>query len=193
VRILIDCDGVVADFVGGLIAAANPILTSPPYRLPKLTEDMFTAYEFKDSGLPPATVRVLNSIMNGPGFVEELPLYIGAVKAVDLLLNEGHEIVFVTKPHKGSPTWVYERTRWLGWHFPGQCKIVHTAHKELIPGDALIEDSPDNLTRWYSETEYNKPAHPVPILIDRPWNRGIKVGTRCVDMVHAASTLLGTY
>jgi len=101
--------------------------------------------------------------MGTPGFCAGIPWYPGAQAFLNSLKMLG-DVIAVTAPYKDGRTWQYERARWLAPYIKRQ---IHTAHKELIGGDVLIEDSLEIAERWQK-------AHPsgIAILTDRPWNQG---------------------
>ncbi len=151
-RILLDVDGVIADLVGDL---CRELRASGYKREP---ED-FTSYEFS-SVLPRDEAAVAHGAMIRPGFVQTMSWYPGA-KAFVKALQSVAKVVAVTKPFPAGPTWAYERAIWLKGHID---TVIQTEHKELIPGDILIEDYWLNAQKWQT-------AHPKghAILIERPW------------------------
>lgn len=106
-RVLLDCDGVLADLVSELCDRVRYNSAQP------LTPDLFTTPEFKDSGFHPVTLNRLEYHMVQSGFVQDLPAYLGARRLVTDLVCMGHRPVFVTKPYAKSPTWAYDRQVWL--------------------------------------------------------------------------------
>jgi 5'(3')-deoxyribonucleotidase len=163
VRILLDVDGCIAALVEELCAHLRDL----GYR--RQPEDI-VHYEIRKC-VTAAEASAVSEKMREIGFCVSLPWYYGAREFVDKLHALG-EVIVVTKPNLDAPTWVYEREQWLASHVN---KIVHTAHKELVAGDVLIEDSIENAHKWLS-------AHPgkLVILLDRPWNRsaGLHIGVR---------------
>ena len=163
-RILFDVDGVVADLVGALCLRVNAILPSV-----HLTPNDFTVPEFKDQGFCPDILKALEEVMCERGFVQTLPVHEEARQAIHKARDRGHEVVFVTKPYYKSETWAHDRQVWLYRLFPG-LPTIHTWHKELIPGDILVEDNPHNLVQW-TNTHHQAQG----ILICRPWNISARV------------------
>lgn len=83
-------------------------------------------------------------------------------------LCQDHDVVVVTYCHPAAPDAYSTKLNWLRNWFPdAKFKFVATQHKELIPGDYLIEDSEANLDKW--ET-----AHPegLGMLMEAPYNGG---------------------
>lgn len=154
-KILLDVDGVLADFAG---AVANRLGLDPnSFSTPEMTEVMnerqkeeFFYLSFEHS------------------FCEELHSYGGTTEFYQKLLKRTSDIVIVTKPWNG-PLWYQERITWLSDHFSiSKDSIIFCSKKELIEGDVLIEDNAENLNKWCEA--HNKPG----ILLNRPWNINYK-------------------
>lgn len=163
-RILTDVDGVLADLVSALCER----LEWAGY---DYSPQDFKAYDFAKTLCGEALERV-NLALAEDSFALSLPLYPGASTFLKELASLG-EVVAVTSPHKASRTWAHDRTLWCKTH--GIDKVIHTSHKDMVTGDVLIEDHPENARTWQT-------AHPWgrAILIDRPWNQGTDVGFRRV-------------
>jgi 5'(3')-deoxyribonucleotidase len=149
-RLLLDVDGVLCDLVGQLCRL-----------LPHRHVSDFTAYQFEHV-LTLDELETVRRAMTASGFCRDLPWHDGALDFVQRLRLIG-EVVAVTRPYDESPTWTYERARWLRPHVPD---VVHTDRKTLIPGDVLIEDSLENAVQWSCCH-----AAGLAIIIDRPWNQ----------------------
>ena len=158
VSILLDVDGVLANFAGGLLASHKT----------KLRVKDLTKFDFLDE----LDFDAREVIGNGLEFCKNLPLYPGAKRFVRKLQKLGR-VDPLTAPFHGASLWRMGRSNWLAWHFdlfaPTYCP---TEKKHLVPGNVLIEDNLETVIRW-SATQ-RRPA----ILIDRPWNRHFKVPYR---------------
>src|SRR5260221_9065117 len=140
-RILLDCDGVIADFI-------NPTLdliyekTGVRYLESAITEWNV----FKALGITQLE-HILDDAIAAGGFCSSFPLLPGAKEAVDHLREIG-DVYVVTSPYD-SPWWVTERASWLKRHF-GFLKshTVYTSAKHVVSGDALIDDGEKNLIPW---------------------------------------------
>jgi 5'(3')-deoxyribonucleotidase len=156
VRVLVDCDGVIADY-GAFYLTAVYAVTGRRYSPADVT-----TWSYSDClGLTPADEILIEAWMNrAPIDIPEIP---GAVEAVRRIAGT-HDVVFVTAPHAGVREWVYWRQRWLETRFPG-LPVVHTARKDLVWGDALIDDRPENLEAWAT-------LHGTGLLMDAPYNTG---------------------
>jgi 5'(3')-deoxyribonucleotidase len=157
-RILLDIDGVCADFIGACCAKVS----APPYNYAVTPADV-THFQLEKC-LPNSIANLMFSFASMEGFCEELPWYPGAKEFVAELHKLG-EVVVVTSPLKSSRTWCWERRQWLLGHVN---KIVHTQHKEMVYGDVLIEDSLSNAHKWSNAHRAGKV-----VLVDRPWNQDV--------------------
>jgi 5'(3')-deoxyribonucleotidase len=88
----------------------------------------------------------------------------GAQKALQKLVNMGHQVYLVTafEPHVHV-----EKVEWIRSYFSfvDDSHIIAMNHKYLLHPDVMIEDNLDNLL---AKPYYDR------ILIDRPWNRTVR-------------------
>ncbi len=155
--ILTDCDGVLADFVGGLCVELAA-------RGHYYTPDDVKHWELGETFAPDA-FRAALEIMASPGFCHGLEWYEGARDFVHELERIG-QVHAVTAPFRNGPSWMHERMGWLsGVVVNDRVHFVSGKYKHLVRGDALIEDHPKNAYDWL---EGNPEG--IAILIDRPWN-----------------------
>ena len=162
IRILLDVDGVLADFVGHTMT----LLDGLGIRLPNNGRDGFNTWDLLDV-LPSNESRSRCAWgWRERGWCVSMPPYPGAQQAVANLRTHA-DIVFVTAPMPYAPNWMFERTQWLMKEFDAKAhEIVHTTGKHNVWGDVLVEDKPSNLEEWLAE-------HPngTGILCDAPYNR----------------------
>ncbi len=163
-RVLLDADGVIADFLG----ASIPIMNT-------LSGKTWEADHFVDWDLFETVGRehekaFYQQLTDSPGWCREIPLYEGSVEGVKTLESIS-DVYIVTSPMYSFPTWAAERTAWLKHHFDiHHQRVVHTSAKHLCVGDILIDDRPANLESWLA-------AHPggVAMLWSQPYNRNAVV------------------
>lgn len=154
-KILLDVDGVVADTMGHL------------FELMELSEEKIKRIRswnvFKD--MDEEDAKRGREIMNTPRFWETLPLVDGAKRGVRELKYLGNRITWLTSPYDSCPDWGGIRNSWIRKHFGGDPVIIEK-DKEKIDGKILIDDKPDNISKWSK-------AHPVgiAILFDTQFNR----------------------
>lgn len=136
-RILMDVDGVLADFVGGVISLLNG----------RMIREDIKEWQFIEA-LPERDKLLVKAYMKNPGFWQLLPVIDGA-KAGIAKLREKHEVIFVTSPWVSCKEWEFRRRRWLKRHFKAENRdIVFTHNKALVKGDLIIDDRPKNLQEW---------------------------------------------
>lgn len=170
-RILLDVDGVLADFITTYLHALAAVTGS--YRHPA---EVINWEIGKSLGLSEDTQRKVSTLLRKEGVASSMPVYPGAIEGVKKLTLVA-EVYFVTSPFT-SPTWTYDRDQWLDRHFGAVGKnVVHTAHKHLISGDVLVDDKPVNVRAWAK-------AWPLgtPVLWSQPYNERERTGTlmRCL-------------
>jgi 5'(3')-deoxyribonucleotidase len=162
IRVLIDLDGVVRDFVGSLIRVYNrvhPDHQVKPVNSRKL-EDFFP--------IGPAIYNFME-----PGFAEEIienahPLP-GAVEALKRWKNE-YEIVIVTSQPDNIRALTYN---WIGKYDLPTNEVHITYQKSTIAGLVLLDDFTDNLQEFADNGR-------LAVCMDQPWNKdwpGLRVKT----------------
>jgi len=178
----VDVDGVVADLVGSLIKLVHQRTGH------LIAEEQIYSFDLRHTMGDLWTTA--QQALSEPGFVRSLSPYPGAIEGIDLLRNIGR-VVFVTSPYSQSPTWSYERFRWLQTHaHASERDIVHVDDKTLFGGHLLIDDAPYQLEAW---VKTGRPA----IRVDRPWNQGAPGAsahnwTDIVALTHAALDQIST-
>lgn len=163
-RLLVDVDEVVGDFLTPTLTAIAKVTGTITFRADQTEWNIFASLT------PSDREAVFSGFIDQPGFAREMPVHEEAAYMINLL-SEYVDIQFVTSPWRRSKTWVYDRNQWLEEHFPlgvGK-RVCHTAEKECVVGDFLIDDKPDNVVRW-------KKAHPrgQAILLKKPYNAGFE-------------------
>lgn len=155
-RVLLDCDEVLGDFVGAYLRVVD-----------EHAGKRFVAADVTDWNLAkciklhPDVQELVNNDIRSEGFCSSIQVIPGAIEGVRRL-REVSEVIVVTAPMEGSRSWVGERTEWLGHHFGLKSRdIIYTSQKQLIKGHVLIDDAPGNL-KGFAGTA---------MLWDRPHNR----------------------
>lgn len=167
--VALDCDGVLAYFVGRFLRQLSE-LTGKSYDREQVTD-----YGFRCLGVEPATRRAAFDAMSRPGIAASLDVLPGAREGVHALRGQGFELVIATSPLPSSPTWAYERERWLAEHFGFERnQIVHTSAKHLVAADVLVDDSPEHCLAVRASGDR------CGILWDAPYNRHTRMVPRRV-------------
>ena len=176
-RIGIDCDGVLRDFIPDLIDGiktthpehADKILVPESWDwetwLPFWTEDETEKYVFEDNYLD-FFGAVANPIKSS---VEDWP------KLKQWAKENGHELILVSaqREHCKEPT-----TEWLNkWGFKGWDEMHYTKEKWSIDVDVLVDDSPEKLKK-FADRSVN---HGKAICFKQPWNESCQNDYMCID------------
>jgi 5'(3')-deoxyribonucleotidase len=166
-RIVLDVDGVLADFVSSALQVINGIARRealPGYDVSPFTPDDVRQWEI-ESLLPTELHAELFSHLSAPGFCLSIARYPEALAVVDALRATGHEVAIATSPLPGSANWIAERTVWLQrcW---GEIEIHHTHDKTGVRGDIFVDDKPSHVVDWAAANPTSRAY-----LLDRPYNR----------------------
>lgn len=144
--ILLDMDGVCADFTGSLLEQYNHH-TNEGVKLSDIKTNQ-TGKHVKNRWL-------LKSIKDSTGFLRNLRPLPGAVEAVKKLHKDGHDVCFVSNG-TNCPSAGFEKREWLKYYFGRVWKyppLVLTKEKFRVRGDCLLDDDPKNLKGLYPETK----------------------------------------
>jgi len=140
--VLLDCDGVLADFTSATLKLVLKV-TGRHYE-----PDDIKTWEIFDS-LPEKEAKdEVYGILKAPGGCTSIPVYPDAHDAIRRL-RELATIIIVTSPFTSSPTWMHERQLWLEHHFgDGIHSVIHAKHKDHVHGDFFIDDKPSHIKEW---------------------------------------------
>lgn len=142
-EVLLDIDGVAANFIEGCIPAAEAIIGRRVFH-----DDIDQFMIEKALGMSEEqTVELYKHVMT-EGWCRALPAYEGAKEAV-AFMQQHATVIPVTAHFFSSKHWVYERDAWIIEHLGiVQTDIIHTHRKFQIDGDVLIDDKVSHLTTW---------------------------------------------
>ena len=174
-HILVDCDGVLADFVTPVLALANNY-SSRTWDASHLTRWDFLQ-DFVDLEAPSLLAKKVKWRIGLPRFCANLRPYPGAREGLDRLRAIG-SVKIVTSPWASS-TWCGERIEWLAHHFEVPAKdVIFASDKSLIHGGALIDDNPEAIEAWhrYQATHSTRPG--IGVVWDHPHHWGGSHPTR---------------
>ncbi len=144
-KVLLDVDGVLADFNGSCFHLLNDHFDLD------ITHDDITEWGWT-SGHPKIPAHALRHLtthwVHQEGFVWGMKPLPGAREAVKNL-REIATVVCVTSPWRGAKLWTHERTEWLIHHFGFQEEdIIPTSGKHHVGGDVLVDDRVSNVVKW---------------------------------------------
>ena len=159
--VLLDCDGVLADFVGAFLGVVGAQLGRwhKPHEVTSF--GIANSLDLSKEEFDLCAVEV-----EQPGFCAHLNAYPGARCGVSRL-REIAEVYIVTSPWNSNPTWTHDREAWLDRHFAiPHSHVVHTGAKHIVSGDFLVDDKTETCAKWQA-------AHPNGIAVQwqTPHNR----------------------
>jgi 5'(3')-deoxyribonucleotidase len=163
-RILLDCDGVLADFIG------EALETIVAHGGPRHTPEDVTEFDFvKSLGLDlDLARRVKRTISTEPGWWYGLDPFPEARAGVDALRKIA-DVYVVTSPWNSHPTWLHEREEWLKKHFEiPHSHVVACSAKHIVHGDMIVDDKTSALVTWM---EYRTHADHEAVQWITPHNR----------------------
>ncbi len=178
-RILLDIDGVIADFVTPVVRYINE-LTGYDYKNEDVTEwDIAKCLK-----LAPRQSSQLDEYIRTENFCLMLSGYAGADEALGGL-RELADVYAVTAPFKNSPFWMPERARWLADRAGFDLnKVVFASEKQVCAGDVLIDDKCSTLVTWMQH-------HPKKrtVLLNQTWNKGDAAPDSRADLKNLVATV----
>lgn len=157
--ILIDQDGVLADFEQGVNLAYQAKFDSPLPPLPHGRQHFYLADDY------PEHKETLRQIYTTQGFFENLPPIKGAIDALQTLLKAGKDVRICTAPISEYRHCVAEKFAWVEKHLGLEWtqRIILTKDKTWVRGDVLIDDKPvitgsliPTWEHWHYAHQYNK-------------------------------------
>lgn len=181
-RLLLDVDGVIADFFKATELDMASMGLKPARQWTEwdiLKMDWIGLDDSpSDEVVREISKHALSYIWNKKGFCLSIPEFNGAVEEVKRLA-EVFDVYFVTSPMVTNKRWVWERSQWLTDRFGPELgkKVVHTHYKELVAGSALIDDKPQHVVDWHYEHGTIETFEGV---LNRPYNQGTE-GARRYD------------
>lgn len=164
--ILIDQDGVLADFERGFYDAWN-VSGNGHSALPLHERHSFYVREDYPSHLR----KEVEAVYSTPGFYRDLPPIDGAIKAVNDLLSMGHDVRICTSPLNNYRYCLPEKYEWVEQHLGPDLvsRMIVTKDKTIVHGDVLVDDKP--------EVKGSRVPDWLHIIFDQPYNRHLQ-GTR---------------
>lgn len=157
--VLLDVDGVLADFESAFLHVARAVTQRQIVRDP-------THWDMtRQCGLGPDEAREVWDVIHQSRLARDLEPYPVAIESVRILA-EIASVYFVTSPMEENMTWAHDRALWLKSHFGdlGQ-NVISTSKKYRIHGHILVDDKPSHVEQW-SETHVDSSG----FLWNRPYN-----------------------
>lgn len=161
-RVLLDCDGILSDFVGGYLQLLNQHTGLRPDREQIDQFDIGAALGLTAE----QSARMKRAIGSEADMARWLDVYPGAVEGVRRLQTIA-DVYIVTSPWNSNPTWTHDREHWLKRHFDiPHSRVVHTSAKYLCRGDVFVDDKVSTVVHWQVEYPTSKG-----VVWDTPHNR----------------------
>lgn len=170
--VLLDVDGVLADFCETILLEANFKVQCQAVKdgvgptAPHVVRfDDITDWRI-ESFFPTLTPEEVFAPCSRQGFVRWINPLPGAKEAV-AELQSFCDVVALTSPWHTSPFWQFERTEWLGKHFNiAPRDVIHASRKAMVAGDILVDDRSSHVREW--QTAHKRGCG---LLWDAPYNR----------------------
>lgn len=178
--VLLDIDGVVANFVEGCLPIIR-MITGRTYQ-----HDDVTQWQIEKAlGLDTEETAELYRNICQEGWCAHLRPYEGAKEGV-AALRAFADVVPVTSHFFTSKHWVSERDEWIVEHLGiPKTDIVHTHAKYRVLGDVLVDDKTSHLDKW---SAHHAMGHGVLFLRNYNKNDGW-LGSSAADWPSLVSTI----
>lgn len=162
--ILLDVDGVLADFVNAILKASGTDLKSSDID----DWDLFSMMK------PHHRERALKALED-KSFWRNLPVMPKAKDQVELFKRNNNKILYVTSPWADETSgwkcesWGAARAEWLREHFGASYKdMIICYDKKYVRGDVFIDDRYKNILEWSSNNEEGQAW-----LVSHPYNKSL--------------------
>ena len=145
-RILIDVDGIVANTLPYWLAQ---IAKATKFTAVAQVEDIKVWDLSKCPPLDKVDPKLLFGMLNDSYFMINVPVIFGAKEGIQQLIDDGHEIVFVTA--RTGATSMGETLEWFHKHFPKintEKQLAFLYDKQFMIGDVLIDDKAATLEAY---------------------------------------------
>ena len=151
--VLLDVDGVIANFVDPFIKMTN-ITLGTSFKPEDVTEyNIQKSLELSDKQFKRVGIAIGNiSAYGGSGMASDIEPLPGAVAGVKSLIDVSN-IYFVTSVFDVCPRWSYDRKKWLCKYFGDEIgrRTIFTGHKYMVRGDIFVDDMPYHVDSWAKE------------------------------------------
>jgi 5'-nucleotidase len=138
-RVLIDMDGVIADFERGFLERWKHKHPDKPYVPLEQRNTFFILQQY-----PPEFRDLIREVFRTPGFFRDLPAIPGGAEALVDMAANGIEVFICTTPFRDYRNCVLEKYEWVDRHLGGKWveRIILTPDKTIVDADYLIDDKP---------------------------------------------------
>ncbi|XP_066221171.1 5'(3')-deoxyribonucleotidase, mitochondrial isoform X3 [Saccopteryx leptura] len=158
-RVLVDMDGVLADFEGGFLRKFRARFPDQPFIALEDRRGFWLSEQY--GRLQPGLSEKANSILESENFFFDLEPLPGAVEAVKQMANlENTDVFICTSPIRMYKYCPYEKYAWVEKHFGPDFleQVVLTRDKTVVSADLLIDDRLDITGKWPAAGAEPKPS-----------------------------------
>jgi 5'-nucleotidase len=161
-RVLIDLDGVLADWEAGFLAAFQAAHPGEAF-VPLAERRTFHAIE----QYPERLRAACRQLILAPGFYRNLAPIAGGKEALAAMEAAGLEVFLCSSPLGDYRNCVLEKYAWVDEHLGRSFveRLVLTRDKTLVTGDVLVDDRPSVTGAAAPTWEH--------VLYDQPYNRAV--------------------
>ena len=138
--ILLDMDGVLADFEQGFVRGWTARFPGQPPLDPRDRRH----FSIRDD-YPTHQGAMVQAVYHAEGFFRDLAPMPGALDAARALVGLGHDVRICTSPLRHYRHCVPEKYEWIDAHLGPEFvnRMIVTRDKTLVRGDVLVDDNPD--------------------------------------------------
>lgn len=162
-RILVDMDGVIADW-GHAYGESLDAFGVDAAGIPRHKDQR--SFNLND-GRTDRERQIIAAVMVEAGFYSRLRPIVGAKQALKGMVKAGHDVRIVTSPWVSNPTCASDKLNWIVKHYGSHwgARVVITTDKTIVDGDFLIDDKPEVKGVQAPSWEH--------VLFDQPYNQGL--------------------
>lgn len=145
-RVLVDMDGVIADFEGGFLKKYKESFPNEPFLSLEDRRGFWVSTQYGDMRSDLCEKAI--SIWESQHFFMDLEPLPGGVEAVkEMSKMENTDVFICTSPIKHYGHCPYEKYAWVEQHLGSEFleQVILTRDKTIVTGDILIDDKPDIL------------------------------------------------
>jgi len=163
-RIALDMDEVLADWVGGMLHEFNTTEGT------SFTREQINMWKVEET-LGYRSNYFVDMLMRDTQFYANLKPIPGAVSGVRSLISDGHDVLIVTSVPMSAPIALDGKVHWLRRHIPefSLQNFISAKRKSLVEADVLVDDGDHNIIEWYRDRPNSRA-----LVWDAPWNREVK-------------------
>lgn len=158
-RILVDQDEVMVRWLDPILEEYNRIHNTT------FTEHDILTWDIEDT-LPDCR-DLVDELLNTRHFYERMPPMEGAIEGMKKLIDRKYDVVIATSTPKWAPIAYEGKVNWLKRYMPffPLDNLVSIKRKELLTGDVLLDDKPENVMRFCETGRlgvlFNRPSNLV--------------------------------